>query len=344
MKKLKILADASLPHLDILFNAPFELTRYTSAKTLHNKLRDQDILLCRSTLKITPELLNNTKISCVATASSGIDHIHASYLAAKKISLFDAKGCNADAVADYVLATLAYLNMHHSNLSGKQVGVMGAGEVGMRVIKRLRALNFEVSAYDPLKPNFISSSMEALKACNILCIHANLHDTQPYPTKHFIDANFLAQLKPNTIIINAARGGILDEQALLASKKNMIYCTDVYQNEPEINPRIIQYATLCTPHIAGHSIEAKSNAVLNLSQKLHAHFNLTLKLPKLFKTKNPMPSNTSKPWDDLALSLYNPIKETEQLKKTNMHTSTFLNLRSAHRYRHDFNWNEYTII
>jgi erythronate-4-phosphate dehydrogenase len=341
VNKLKILADASLPHLDDLFGEPFQLTRYSTPKMREDALPNQDILLCRSTLKVTPELLKNTHLSCVATASSGIDHIDTSYLDAKNIALFDAKGCNAEAVADYMLATFAYLHMHHSNLSGKCVGVMGAGEVGMRVIKRLEALNFKVLAYDPLKPNFKSCRFEAFQACDILCIHANLHNTAPHPTKNSLDANFLNQLKPNTMIINAARGGILNEQALLDSKKNIIYCTDVYQNEPEINPSVIQYATLCTPHIAGHSIEAKSNAVLHLSQKLHTHFNLAP--PESYQNTRPIPSNSQQTWDALALSLYNPIIETEQLKKAVLHSTAFLDLRRAHQYRHDFNWNAYKL-
>jgi erythronate-4-phosphate dehydrogenase len=332
---VKILADASLPYLDDLFGEPFKLTYYSTIEMLQAELPHQDILLCRSTLKVTPDLLKNTRISCVATASSGIDHIHTSYLNTQNITLFDAKGCNAESVADYVLATLAYLNLHHY-LSGKKVGVMGAGEVGMRVIKRLASLNFEVLAYDPFKLNFKSCSFEAFQACDILCIHANLHDTAPHPTKNSLDAHFLSRLTPNVIIINAARGGILDEEALLNTKKNIIYCTDVYQNEPEINPAIIQHATLCTPHIAGHSIEAKYNAVQHLSQKLHEHFNL--EPPKLVQNTKPMPSTSYETWDALALSLYHPMIETQQLKKAAHCSTAFLNLRQAHQYRHDFNW------
>jgi erythronate-4-phosphate dehydrogenase len=338
---VNILADTSLPSLDALFGEPFKLTRYHNQQTLCDALPGQDILLCRSTLKITPELLQNTQLSCVATASSGIDHVNTSDLKAKKINLFDAKGCNADAVADYVLATLAYLKTHNK-LSGKRVGVMGAGEVGSRVIKRLKPLDFEVFAYDPLKPNFKSCSFDTFQACDILCLHANLHHTQPYPTKNSLDAHCLNQLKPNTIIINAARGGILDEQALLNTRQNIIYCTDVYQNEPEINPDVIQYATLCTPHIAGHSIEAKYNAVLHLSQKLHAHFNL--EAPSAYQNTTPMQPSIHKTWDALALSLYNPVLETQQLKNTTHAKTTFLNLRRAHQHRHNFNWDTHPMI
>ncbi|MDX2346584.1 MAG: 4-phosphoerythronate dehydrogenase, partial [Legionella sp.] len=337
---MKILADASLPHLNDLFSVPFRLTRYANQETLENALPSHDILLCRSTLKITSNLLKNSHIQCVATASSGIDHIDSNYLNTQNIKLFDAKGCNASAVADYVLASLAYLKALDpadkprgvgvlSKPRGVgSVGVIGAGEVGSRVIKRLNALGFDVLAYDPFKPNFKSCSFQALKNCDILCIHANLHDIQPYPTKNSLDAKFLNQLKPNTIIINAARGGIVDEKALLNNNKNIIYCTDVYQNEPEINPYIIQYATLCTPHIAGHSIEAKYNAVLHLSQKLHQYFGFKVPTPK--QNKSLKHANTHQTWEALALSLYSPILETQQLKQATHTKTAFLALRRAH--------------
>jgi erythronate-4-phosphate dehydrogenase len=338
---VKILADASLPYLEQLFTPHFKLTQYTSPKMLHDALPSHDILLCRSTLKVTPNLLKNTQLSCVATATSGIDHIHTNYLNTQNIPLFDAKGCNADAVADYVMATLAYLKKYHG-LPGKRVGIMGAGEVGSRVIERFEQLKFDIFAFDPFKPNFESCAFDTLKTCDILCIHANLHHNAPYPTQNALNQAFLEQLKSGTIIINAARGGILDETALLRTKQNILYCTDVYHNEPQINPDIIQYATLSTPHIAGHSIEAKFNAVFNLSKKLHQHFKL--EPPKATQSTKISPKQTYDAWEDWTLSLYNPSHETNILKASANLEDTFLKLRRAHQYRHDFHWTTHAMI
>ncbi|MDF1646749.1 MAG: 4-phosphoerythronate dehydrogenase [Legionellaceae bacterium] len=334
--KVNILADASLPHLDDLFQAPFTLTRYKNEQELHDALPSHTLLICRSTLKVTPELLKHSQLSCVATASSGIDHIDTDYLNQLNIPYLDAKGCNAEAVADYVLATLAYLKTQHK-IPGIRAGVIGAGQVGSRVIQLLNTLGFDVHAYDPLKSNFKTCDFNALTRCDILCVHANLHDTQPHPTKNILDADFFKTLKTNTVIINAARGGIVDEKALLNTQKNIIYCTDVYQNEPNINPDIIDYATLCTPHIAGHSIEAKFNAVFYLSQKIHTHFNVHL--PGL--VTNTQPTQCLKldksTWEDTVLRLYHPLYETTKLKETSHKKNAFLMLRSQHQYRHNFN-------
>lgn len=336
---MKILADASLPHLDMLFQAPCHLATYTNQDELLSALLhdDHDVLLCRSTLHVTAELLSNSKLRCVATASSGVDHIDLDYLNTQNIQLLDAKGCNAEAVSDYVLSTLAYLDMHQK-LPGKRVGIMGAGEVGSRVNARLHALGFEVLLYDPPKasinPDFISCSLEDFSSCDVLCIHANLHNTQPYSTQNFLNTEFLQSLKPNTVMVNAARGGMLDEQALLHIKHPITYCTDVYQSEPKINPEIISYATLCTPHIAGHSIEAKSDAVLHISQALHRAFKLrppaALTYPKLTL------DSSDDSWQARALAQYNPIHETLKLKQAYDKNAEFLNLRRAHRHRHNF--------
>lgn len=334
---MNILADASLPHLNTHFQAPFHLTTYNNQDELLHALPHHDVLLCRSTLHVTPELLVNSKLTCVATASSGVDHIDSHYLKTQNISLFDAKGCNAEAVSDYVLSTLAYLDIHQK-LAGRRVGIMGAGKVGSRVAGCLRALGFKVFLYDPPKekitPDFTSCSLSDFSSCDILCIHANLHNTQPYPTQKFLNANFLKSLKPNTMIINAARGGILEEQALLNLKKNIIYCTDVYEEEPKINYKIINHATLCTPHIAGHSIEAKYNAILYISQALHKHFKL---VPPATPTYPKIAFNSSdNSWQARARSLYNPIDETLILKQAEDKQATFLKLRCAHQHRHNF--------
>lgn len=331
---MKILADASLPYLERLFSKPFELYYYHDEVSLRDALPHYDILLCRSTLKVNAALLQNSKIQCVATASSGIDHIDIGYLSEQNIQWFDAKGANAESVADYILATMAYLSIHHQPI-GRRVGVMGAGEVGMRVIARLRSLGLDVFVYDPLKTHLTTCSFETFKQCDILCIHANLHDIPPHATRLALNADFFESIKPHTVIINAARGGIIDEQALLCTHKNILYCTDVYQNEPNIDSNIVQYATLCTPHIAGHSVEAKANTVYELSLKLHAYYDL--KPPNRPKISLDPVTITTTTWETQVLSLYNPYHETRALKNAAHKKNTFMALRAAHCFRHQFN-------
>ncbi|TAL64374.1 MAG: 4-phosphoerythronate dehydrogenase [Legionella sp.] len=336
---MKILADATLPDLVAAFPEPFKLSLYHNAEELQQALPEQDILLCRANLAVNADLLQNTRLKYVATASSGTDHLDKAELQARRIEIIDAKGCNASAVADYIEATLAYLD-EQQLIKGKRAGIIGLGKVGTEVHKRLQAADFQTVTYDPVKAlkekEFTSADLSQLFTCDLLCIHAELHHSSPFPSWHLINADFLNQLKPNTVIINAARGGIIDEQALLQTPTPLIYCTDVYLHEPNISTDIIQKATLCTPHIAGHSLEAKHAAIAIVSNKLH-HI-LDINPPLLNKPRyqgNALLQSLHRR-EEKILAIYDPSKETSELKTASDKKEAFLRLRKQHHFRHDF--------
>ncbi|MCE0723097.1 4-phosphoerythronate dehydrogenase [Legionella resiliens] len=336
---MNILADASLPGLDQAFPMPFRLTRYHHFDEIAGLLVGQDVLLCRANLKVNQFLLKNHCLRYVATASSGTDHLDHFWLNSQNIQIIDAKGSNARAVADYVVACLAFLEQQQP-FSGNKAGIIGLGKVGAQVAVRLQAAGFEILTYDPLKaerdPAFQSCTIEELYSVDLLCIHAELHNSPPYPSAHLINQDFLARLKSGCVIVNAARGGIVNEEALLHSSKPLIYCTDVYLNEPDIDTRIINQSTICTPHIAGHSVEAKYSAVAMVSVALHQIAGLTppqLAVPALPRDLVLEKDNL---WHELILKIYNPLEETLSLKHASDKKVAFLNLRKNHQTRHDF--------
>lgn len=336
---MRILADASLPGLDIAFPAPFIISRYNDAQDVPRLLKGQDILFCRSTLKVNNDLIQNHPLKVVATASSGTDHLDHVFLDSRGIAIIDAKGSNAVAVADYVIACIAYADQQHL-IRGKEAGIIGMGHVGQQVHSRLQAAGFHIHSYDPLLDQqeslFRSCELEQLLNVDILCIHAELHDDPPHPSLDLVNRNFLAHLKPDCLIINAARGGIVNEEALLNNPHRVLYCTDVYLNEPDINSRIVDMATLCTPHIAGHSVEAKWRAIAMVSEKLHLFANLSV--PELANRQEPVNWKLyrEKTWQEQILSIYNPFDESRQLKQAHDKKNTFLKLRKQHQKRHDF--------
>lgn len=336
---IRLLADATLPDLDTLFNHnAFKLETYHHVQELKEKINTQDVLLCRANLYVNHELLENTKIKCIATASSGSCHIDKKRMRAHQISIIDAKGCNASSVCDYVIATLAYL-IKTQTLKGRKIGIIGYGEVGKRLYARLCELQFEVCVVDPYEEkrhtNIPFVSLEALNDCDVISIHANYHLDAPHSTHHLINDAVLRRLKPDTIIINAARGQIVDEKALLAIYPPRLYCTDVYHHEPNIDMHIVKNALIATPHIAGHSIDAKRNAVLYAARGIYQW--AQLKPPMLSPLENSeidlVPFKT---WEDKILALYNPIEETQQLKQSSSIEKTFLDLRKKHTFRRDF--------
>jgi erythronate-4-phosphate dehydrogenase len=326
-----LLADATLPNLDILFPTPFKLTQYHSIEELKQALPQQHILLCRSTLKVTADLLKNHQLNWVLTASSGRDHLDEPWLAAHDIHILDAKGSNANAVVAYVLSCLSYL-MLKQHFHPQTIGIIGYGEVGRRLFQRLSTLGFQVLTYDPLHLGPNHTELHQLAHCDLICLHANLHDTPPYPSIHLLDTHFLKQRQPHQAIINAARGGIVDETALLEHHQG-IYCTDVFSNEPNIYPNVVHHATLCTPHIAGHTIEAKIDAVRQLSHQLHLQLGLT---PPAFPPHSKRPQTQAyNTWQEALLSHYNPMLETQALKSSKHVKETFIKLRKVHS-RHEF--------
>ena len=336
---MNILADASLPPLTPLFTDAFRISYYHNEVELKEGLKSNEILICRSTLIVNEALLSGSSIRCVATASSGIDHIDTTYLTQQGITLFDAKGSNARAVADYVMASLAYL-LRQNKVTGVKAGVIGVGAVGTKVAQRLKSVGFDVLCFDPIKAlendKRVYCSLDELTGCALLCVHANYHQEEPYPSANLISTPFLEKLNPGTSIINAARGGIVDEEAILNTSTPLIYCTDVYLKEPTINKDIVNLATLCTPHIAGHSIEAKEQAVFCLSQALHEHYHLEKPSPLTRKLGKKMRDLPKMPWQSTALMLYNPIKETNLLKNALDKRLAFIKTRQAHQNRHDF--------
>lgn len=351
---MRVLIDASLPSIHGYLSEYFDLIIYDNYADLVAKIADVDILVCRSTLKVNEDLLKNSRIKCVATASSGSDHIDKQYLQSKQIKFIDAKGTNAQAVCDYVLATLVWLHKQ-GYYSRNKVGIVGVGFVGSKLWKMLNFLGFEVIGYDPLQAlhdfYYKSCKIEDLYSVDIICIHADLHANSPYPSLDLFNATLLKKLKPGAIIINAARGGIVNEVDLLQID-NIVYCTDVFLSEPNINKHIISYAKLCTPHIAGHTIEAKNNAVRKIALELVTMFDKFLLKktinPELLRIENNNPAFIYQEefgdninfenleFQNTILSRYNPFFETKVMKLADDKCKAFIDLRKKHNFRHDF--------
>jgi len=330
---VNIIADASLPDLTRYFKTPeFKLSTY-DADTLHPKLQDNTILLCRSTLQVNQALLENTTIRYVATASSGSCHLDKVYLESKNIAWMDAKGANQEAVTDYMLCLFSYLDISLH----QRIGIMGMGHVGSLLCQRLQTLGFKVIAYDPPRADhdatFDSASFDAFCKADVFCIHAEYHNGEYHPTHHSLSHAFFDAIKPGAIILNAARGDIIDELALLTHPKPLTYCTDVYSHEPSPNPAILARAALCTPHIAGHSIEAKRRAVYFAAKAIYQVRSLPPPKAPDILTMPPMSLNSN--WQRHYKGLYNPIHDSKLLKSAKDIKTTFLAARKKHQQRHD---------
>lgn len=265
---MKIVADANIISLAAYFEPLGELQLIPGREISNAHLQDADVLLVRSITEVDEELLANSSLSFVATATSGTNHVDLDYLRRRGIGFADAKGCNANAVVDYCFAALAVAVQKRGDfLPGTTVGIIGAGFVGTLFAKKLVALGFDVRCCDPFlaqgaEESSYYSLQEAL-ACSIVSLHVPLTSSGDYPTLNMISTNELEQLQSGAVLINSCRGGIINEEALigfLSEREDVFSISDVWVGEPEIDAALASLVSVATPHIAGYSIEAKTAA------------------------------------------------------------------------------------
>ena len=226
------------------------------------QLLNADVLLVRSVTRVDQALLEGTSVAFVGSATIGTDHIDLEYLHQAGIQFAHAPGCNAEAVVQYDLSVMSYLE---PEWQGKTLGIIGCGNVGGRLYRRMRDLGIRCKVYDP----FLSESdipdltdLGEVLACDIICVHTPLTTGGTFPTYHMLDLSRLQQIGAEALVINAGRGPVLDNQALLQlyrAGSQLRVALDVWESEPGIDTELLNYVSLATPHIAGYSLEGKVN-------------------------------------------------------------------------------------
>ena len=237
-------------------------------------LRGVDALFVRSTTKVNAALLGKAdRLRFVGSAVIGTDHVDLPLLAQRGIAFASAAGCNVESVAQYITTAMLFLARRYGfRLRGKNMGIVGAGNVGKRVIQHARALGLEVLICDPPRqrdPDDFDARgffplAEVLARADILSLHVplNKNPVDPDCTQHLLNAENLPLLKPDVLLINAARGLVVDAGALIArlyARPKTLCVLDTWANEPLCDPMLASRVHIATPHIAGHSIEGKVN-------------------------------------------------------------------------------------
>ena len=236
-------------------------------RTLTNKnVEDADALIIRSITRVDEELLNKSKVRFVGTATIGTDHIDPDYLKKHNITCADAKGCNADSVAEYVFtALLKVASNKNISLSEKTIGVIGIGNIGSRVVRLAESFGMKVLKSDPpLESNGIGKnyvSLDEVLNADIITLHVPLSFEGVNKTHHLLTESNLKLIKENAVIINTSRGPVIDNEALLEETKNkkFLMILDVWEDEPLINLELLAKTKVATAHIAGYSFEGKVN-------------------------------------------------------------------------------------
>lgn len=278
---LKVLADDMIPGVDLIDSCrSISLTLKSGRSIAQGDLKNIDVLIVRSPTRVNRELLEQaSKLKFVASVTAGTDHIDKSVLQNRGIYFTAAPGSNANAVVDYVLASLCYL-APLNDLRKLSLGIVGAGNVGERLLQAARVLGLSCRVYDPWRTHFAESCcFEEVLQSDILSLHTSLVDEGAYPTRHMLRADqlHLRNGKLPLAIINTSRGEVLDnsiyEDRSLDSIK--LIC-DVWSNEPTINIQHFARSEIATPHIAGHSRAAKWRASLHVFSQLATEMKLNI--------------------------------------------------------------------
>lgn len=279
---MKIVADANIVDVSALYQQYGDLSLLSGRSIGPEDVRDADALLVRSITRVDEALLKNSRVRFVATATSGTDHLDLDFLENAGITVVDAAGSNANAVAEYVLASLARLVLTKPfDLKGKHVAIIGFGHVGRQLYDRLEKLNIPCVLCDPFVAETASDlhfcSLEEALQAPIISLHTPLTKSGLHPTYHMLDKKRLGALAPDTVLINAARGEVVDNEALrqcLAQRRDLLTVLDCWENEPAISTQLLPLVTIATPHIAGYSVEAKRGASERNFLAFLRHFDL----------------------------------------------------------------------
>lgn len=314
---IRIVVDRNIPFVEGLLD-PYATVRYLAPEEITPALlRETDGMMIRTRNRCNAALLDRSAVKLIATATIGTDHIDLDYCRSRGITVVNAPGCNAPAVAQYVFSSI--LRTINRPLSQHTLGIVGVGNVGQIVERWARAFDMNVLRCDPFRQeaeggdDWCDLDTVALEA-DIITFHTPLTRDGAHPTFHMADSRFFDKCRRAPLIINSARGAIVDTPALVEARragKTGPLIIDCWEGEPAIDPGLLDLAAIATPHIAGYSREGKIRA----SQAAVDAITTFFMLPRVTVagTLPPTPARTVRKADILAT--YDPVAETRALKE-----------------------------
>ena len=269
--QLKWVIDDVIPHTAALKALMGDVAVLPGRDITPATISEADILLVRSITPVNESLLAGTSVQFVGTATAGVDHFDIEAIERLGVAWSAAPGSNAVSVVEYVLCALATAGWFERVMTGCPVGLVGLGQVGERLARRLSDLGCQVLAYDPLRvdwPNGLRRvELEEILRQPVISLHANLHDRGPHASRGLLDADRAEQMiaalskrEDGGLFINAGRGDLMTLEALsqlVDSPWTVIL--DTWPGEPSLSADVLSRCDWVSPHIAGHSVKARKN-------------------------------------------------------------------------------------
>ena len=353
---MNIIADKNIPYLKGIAEQYGNVTYLDGAAFTHEAIKKADTLIVRTVTHFGEAVLKDTSVKLICSATIGYDHIDTDYCDTHGIIWRNAPGSNSSSVQQYIISSLITIARKKGfDLKDKTIGIVGVGNVGKKVARACRILGMKVLLNDPPRQQVEGSSDFVdldiiLKEADIITFHTPLIKEGEYKTFHLADQHFFADLKKKPVIINSARGAIVDTSAIKkALKENRISgaIIDCWENEPQIDLEYMNMVDIATPHIAGYSADGKANATRMSLESITDFYGLS-KTP-LLQIEAPDPADpiinindfrkSDNPAFDVILQTYNPIGDFACFKAA---PDTFKQLRNKYPLRREYP--AYTII
>ncbi len=282
---IKIVADNKIPFLKGVLESYAQVVYLSGKETGHDEVKDADALITRTRTKCRSELLQDSKVKYIATATIGFDHIDTQFCKENNILWSNAPGCNSGSVQQYLASVFALLRLRKNiDFTKITIGIVGVGNVGKKIKLVAESLGMNVLLNDPPRERagdeekFVDLKTIQENA-DVITFHVPLQQTGEYKTFHMGDYEFFKLCKKKPVIINTCRGEVLDNNDLRkAIGEHFIsdIILDVWENEPAIHKELLNYAFVATPHIAGYSVDGKANGTAASVQAISRYFNLPL--------------------------------------------------------------------
>ncbi len=285
---MKIIVDSHIPNIQGLIEPRAQVLYLEPGDITRDAVRDADALIVRTRTRCDANLLDGSRVRFIGSATIGMDHIDLDYCATHGITVRNAPGCNAPAVAQWVFCAIdAWMCARNiTTTRGLTLGIVGVGHIGSIVARWARQLSFTVLLNDPPRENSDGSTddifepLETLqRRCDIITFHTPLTRDGHWPTWHLCDQAFLDGLARCRLIIDAARGPIADNAALLGWHGDV--ALDCWENEPNISRDLLNKAIVATPHIAGYSREGKQRGTAMMLEALNAFYCWDIPIPEI---------------------------------------------------------------
>ena len=344
-----IVIDKDIPKLKGVFENCCNPTYLKGQVIDREAIKNADALIIRTRTRANRELLENSNLKFIATATAGFDHIDTEYCNSAGIKWAHAPGCNSSSVMQYLASALVHLSEKHNfKFSEKTLGIIGVGHVGSKVASMARILGFRVLLNDPPRERIEGAeefvSLETIrKESDLVSLHVPLNQNGQDKTLGLCDKDFFFELKTGTIIINTSRGEVVVEKELIKNlRSGHIGGTvlDVWEGEPVINLELVRLVDIATPHIAGYSADGKALGSSMVVQALSRFFKLGLDKWQAISTEGPdrkrieFDKNPSRnPLGHAILSTYPILKDHSSFVKD---ISRFEYLRNNYPVRREF--------